>query len=176
MTITTAEWFPVVALVIGFLLSSTQEWFRDTRTLKRDRESREAERRERLRERRADFQRETLLALQDAAQDLVRATGAIAHHDTMEHRKTGEWGKQLVGEELNQKCFMAMRQTLILNVRVRDERVRTLVETLRGSSSGAVRSRSKDDCDSALQAMTPVFDEFNKRIGTLLRSIDDQEQ
>ena len=66
-------------------------------TVEREREARNATRRDQLFERRATFQRETLLALQEAASDLGRATGRISHLDTMAVRTTGK--TQLLPED-----------------------------------------------------------------------------
>lgn len=59
-----------------------------------------AARRESL-EKHRNFQRETLLELQDAVHDEMRAATKAYLHDGREFRKTGEWGRSLLGEELN---------------------------------------------------------------------------
>ena len=82
MTDTTASatgWFPVftlllgatIALISGVITSLLQHRL----TSQRERETRRELRRDQLAERRADFQRETLIQLQEATTDLSRAVG-----------------------------------------------------------------------------------------------------
>jgi len=62
----TNGWFPVFTLVLGYATKSVSDWIEHRLTLERDRGIRDAERRVQLAERRASFQRETLLNLQEA--------------------------------------------------------------------------------------------------------------
>jgi len=122
-----AVWFPIVTLLLGYILSSISESVRHRRTLEREREAREAERRDKAFERRVTFQRATLLELQDAIMDLMRTSGAMHHQDIMALKRTGQWQKQFYGDELSEAHRLAMARTTVLTVRVRDIRVRELV-------------------------------------------------
>ena len=62
----TASWFPVVTTLLGFITAGIFEWLRDNRTSERERRARDANRQAQLLDRRATFQRETLINLQDA--------------------------------------------------------------------------------------------------------------
>src|SRR5580700_4913536 len=128
----TASWFPVVTLLLGFALNAFTESIRRRHELKRDRESRLEARRDHVLEQRRNFQRDTLLALQEAIADLARATGAAHHQNEMNYRKTGEWQNQLLSDDLDQANLLAMRRTGILEVRVRDAQLRQLVKEFRG--------------------------------------------
>jgi len=78
----------VVALlsaVVGYIGAMVTEYLRDSRARAREREARDASRRERLQVRRSDFQRETLLNLQEAVMHLARACGRMHHHDEDVH-------------------------------------------------------------------------------------------
>jgi len=122
-----AVWFPIVTLLLGYILSSISESVRHRRTLEREREAREAERRDKAFERRVTFQRATLLEFQDAIMDLMRTSGAMHHQDIMALKRTGQWQKQFYGDELSEAHRLAMARTTVLTVRVRDIRVRELV-------------------------------------------------
>src|SRR5712692_6961303 len=118
-----AVWFPIVTLLLGYILSSISESVRHRRAVEREREAREAERRDKAFERRVTFQRATLLELQDAIMGLMRTSGAMHHKDIMALNQTGQWQKELFGDELSEANRLAMARTTVLTVRVRDARV-----------------------------------------------------
>ncbi len=128
---TTVVWFPVVTLILGFAISSISDWVKNRRESERERDARREARREQLSDQRRNFQRETLLVLQEAIQDLARATGAAHHQDEMAFGTTGRWQRQPLGEELNQQVHVANRRVLLLAVRVRDESLRDVVNRFR---------------------------------------------
>src|SRR5205823_1421925 len=108
----------------GFAFSLWAEDLRDRRQQRRDREARaeqqraEREQRQEAREqRRRDFQRATLLELQEAMMDLARSYGQLHSHDVLTSRKAGEWTRSLSGEEADLKALAAVRATVTLMVR-----------------------------------------------------------
>jgi type II secretory pathway pseudopilin PulG len=74
---------PVVTLIIGAALTMLAENLRDSRQVRRERMAREEMAAETRREAHAAFQRDTLIALQDALARYVRATGAVNYEDEM---------------------------------------------------------------------------------------------
>jgi hypothetical protein len=170
----TGALLPVVTLVIGYLLKSSSDWVQHRRTLNRDRETRQADRSAQLAERRTDFQRQTLLDLQEAVMDVARTTGAMHHHDQMGYRNTGQWQRALYPADLDAAAAAAMRHTSILMVRVRDVFVRELVRRFREHSARVTTRASKEVSESELAEMATVFEELQHRIGELLRQIDDE--
>src|ERR1700745_2000812 len=118
--ITTSSWFPVLTLLIGFATKSLMDWLQHRHTAKREREAREAVRRDQLFERRTSFQRETLLALQEASMQLARSVGAIHHQDEMAYRSSGKWSKQLLSDELDEGNRLAQARTGMVGARGRD--------------------------------------------------------
>ncbi len=166
-------WFPVVTLILGYCLKVVFDWVQHKRTVEREREAREAERRRQLAGRRTEFQRQTLLDLQETLMELARATGAVYHQDTMVYLSTGQWRKQLLGEPLNEKHNLAVRRTTMLSVRVLDDSVRTLVEKCKTQAIQIVISTSKEQSDAAFAEMVSSFEQGNQRKGELLRKIDD---
>ena len=185
-TSTAAGWFPVLTAFLGFVASSTSEWFRDRRasereraaaeaTSARERGAREAARRAQLLERRASFQRETLLNLQDAVVKLSRAAGRMHHLDVIENRKTGEWGRHLLPEDLNDDAHDANVMLMVLTARVRDDRIRETVETFRTHAGRVGISRTEQAAREALDRMAEVLEPLHERIGEVLRKLDDDE-
>jgi hypothetical protein len=175
----TVGWFPVVTpvvtLLLGYAPKSISELVGHQRALEREREAREVARRDKLNEHRTDFQRQTLLDLQEALLNLTRTAGATHHEDIMAHRRTGEWQKQRIGEELNENVCLAMVRTAILGVRVHDDLVREMVQQCRDYASTVSISPSPNDSEVAMAAMGSTLEELNQRVGELLRKIDDDE-
>src|SRR5687768_4612193 len=68
------EWFPVFTLLLGYGTKAFSDWFQHRRAREREREARDAARRDQLFERRTSFQRQTLLDLQEAIMRLTRTT------------------------------------------------------------------------------------------------------
>ncbi len=170
-----AVWFPIVTLILGYVLKSFSESVQHRRALEREREAREAERRDKAFERRVTFQRATLLELQEAIMDLMRTSGAMHHKDLMVLKQTGQWQKQLYGDELSEANRLAMARTTMLTVRVRDTKVRELVARLKDYSWKAFKSGTPDDSDAAALSMANVFENLNERIGELLREMDERD-
>jgi hypothetical protein len=172
--ITSTSWFPVLTLLIGYGTKSLTDWIQDRRTIKRERDARDATNRRELFERRTTFQRETLLALQEATMQLGRATGAINHLDAMSFRNTGK--RQLLPDDLNEGYRLARARTSMLTSRVRDVFVRNLVAQLRQFSVDSTMSATQDESNRAMKSMAQVHDELNQRIGELLRTLDDDTE
>jgi predicted component of type VI protein secretion system len=161
-----------VTLVGGYAGALLTEAVRDKRAAEREERARASQREHVVADRRADFQRETLLALQDAISRLVRCAGETAHHDLMASRQRGQWTKAPVGEDLNQRFFTAMVDTNTYVVRVLDEQVRELVTELRDRiTTVAVAASSQSEANHALNEVTDLFVAVNGRIGELLRTL-----
>jgi hypothetical protein len=165
-----------LTLLLGFVTKSATDWLQDRRNTRREREAREAARRDQLFERRTTFQRETLLDLQEAAAQLARSTGAIHHVDNTAYRSIGKWREQLLSDELDEGNRLAQVRTVMLGARVRDDIVRELIDKLKTCSTEAIHSPTKEESDRALIGMTAIYDRLNKRIGEVLRKLDDVEQ
>ncbi len=115
--------FPVIALLLGYGAKYLQDWSQDSRTSKRERETRRALRQDAIAERRTQFQRQTLLELQPALTDLGRYTYLMYHHDVNGHRATGVWHFQPYPDDLDEKCRAATALISMLSVRVNDTKV-----------------------------------------------------
>jgi hypothetical protein len=159
------------------------DWLKNLRESEREREARREARREALSDQRRNFQRQTLLELQEAVQDLTRATGAMHHHDDMAFRRTGEWQRELLAEPLNEQLLLANRRVMLLAVRVRDDSLRATVQRFRGHCSDTLIVGRGSDSDSqlratsqaAMQSALPLVEQIHDRIGEILRTLDDEE-
>ena len=155
-------WFPVLALILGYVLKVASDWIQDRRTFRRERSAR-----------RVSFQRQTLLDLQEAIMKLLRATGAIHHQDVMNCRSGGQWQKTLVSEEWSDKFALANAQTTMLSVRVLDERVRELVSRVKSSASSAGMSRNETESNEHMALLQASFEVLNERVGEVMRTLDE---
>jgi hypothetical protein len=166
------DWFSFLTLFIGYGAKSFEDWVRNRREMAKDRETRQATRRDQRVANRNTFQRDTLLQLQDAVQKLARATGRANHLDEMAYRKTNEWRKEMLPEDLNEGYFVASTQTALLSSRVRDDGVRQLVENFRDVSTHAILAETPADAHRQLQGLMGISNELHGRIGMLIRTID----
>lgn len=168
------DWLKATLSVLaGGGLTILSAWLADGRLNTRDRERRREERRERLVARRNDFQRETLLELQSASQQLLRSSGAALHNDTMAYRATGVWQRQLLAEELSDDILRLTTQTMLLSSRIRDEEIRTLADRLRSHVAQSGVSRSEAEAELEVSAAAAAQQALIQRAGLLLRDLDD---
>jgi hypothetical protein len=164
---------PVVTLVIGYAIKSFTDYFENRRAVAREREARDVTRKDRLFERRSNFQRETLLALQDAVTQLGRDTGAINHQNIMSLRTTGKLG--LITEEFNEGYRIRQATTSKLVSRVHDNSVRVLTDQFRDASVETIAATTEQEGNRAMNVAYAAFEQLNQRIGIVLRSLDDAE-
>lgn len=175
MKIEPAVWFPVVTLLIGFGTKWIADFAQHRWNARREREARLEQRRDLLRQRAADFQRETLLALQDSSAKLVRATGKSHHQDVLAARAGGAWGRQQLVDNVSDEFFQAQVATSTLRVRVRDDQVRNLALAVSDHCIAATMSTDQRAAERTLLVMSDASIALNERIGELLRNLDDEE-
>ena len=148
--------------IIGYALRIAEGWLQERRAAGRDREAR-----------RREFQRDTLIELQDVMADVVRAVGAAHHEDSTAFKKTGKWGETLLSKEVDDLDFQSRRRMGILRERVLDDELRQAVDEL---SAAAVATtvpipRSEDDAVDKLLALAEVQERANRRLGVILRAL-----
>lgn len=174
-TKTADYWLPLVTAFIGFGSSQVLEWLKDRRAYQREKEARDSTRRDAQLDRRNDFQRQTLLDLQEAALKLMQNAGAHHHFDLVSIGKHGKRHQEPYPEDINLGGQFANARTALLGVRVRDEEVRSLLKQLKDESTFAFLDHDKDMRESYMQAAGSTFVELNNRIGEILRKLDDIE-
>jgi hypothetical protein len=165
--------FPVITLVLGYGMKYVTDAIQHRRTLERD----GIARKDHLAQRRADFQRETLPKLQEAVMELMAATAAAFFEYLGAYHRTGHWGKHALTDDVAQKYMLAARQSLMYSFRVRDEKVRDSIHEFTLLASD-VRNADEDEnnatkISTSMLRLIGLFDELQKRIGELLRNLDD---
>jgi len=117
------------------------------------------------------FQRDTLIELQDAMHDEVRAVSLVYQADEAAFRNSGEWGSQLLGEELNTRVHLAGRRTNLLAERVADDELRDHVKTLRGLMTSVLMARERATAEMAFRRSMDEGTAVMEHIGKVLRSL-----
>lgn len=168
-------WFPVVTLIVGGALKWVGDLVAHHRTFAREREARQEQRRDAARIRQIDFQRGTLLELQDFCQQLARHTGRIHFEDSMAYRETGRWGASSVSTEANEGTGACQAGISKLRGRVRNDVIRQLVHNFSSACAAVVTADAKSRSDAVFDQMGKLLDELNQAIGSVLRTLDDDE-
>ncbi len=172
---TSTSLFPVLSAFGGYLIGAGTEYLRDRRIRAREREARAEARRLQLFQRRSNFQRETLLNLQDAIFALARASSRVHHLDEKEFRESGVWHRNRLPEDLDEEGREAVVKTTTYMVRVRDDGIRELTRTFRDNAARLGICRSIEESRQAAEAMAAAVSPLHERIGLVLRKLDDDE-
>ncbi len=130
--------------------------------------------RDQAKDRRINFQRETLLDLQDAVMQLSRAAGSVYHHHFAAHARTAEWHKEPLPDDLNESFRLSQVRTSVLAARVRDESVRQLVQVAKSEATAIAITDRGTESIRAFAGASATCDRLNDRIGELLREMDDE--
>ncbi|PYV75386.1 MAG: hypothetical protein DMG96_17365 [Acidobacteria bacterium] len=172
-------WLPVFTLLLGagitLVATVITSLLQHRLTSQRERETRRELRRDQLAERRADFQRETLIQLQEATTDLSRAVGWASGQDETAFEQTGQWGKREHHTDVDVQANVAMGRTLMFMVRLRDRPLRDLVEEFRIQVIQVLGSTDKQHSHRSFANMQDEYEKVQRRLGELLRTLDDEE-
>lgn len=176
MTLSTAVWFPVLTLLLGYAAKSLTDWLQDRRHAERERIARLEARHDQIFLRRADFQRETLLELQTAMADLMRKTALVNFEYTKAFTSTGgDWGRHPIPNDLAESLRGTRASVHLLGVRVLDRAVIEMVEQMKTISVECTIASSERVSTESLMKLGDLYDRINTRIGEVLRELDEIE-
>jgi hypothetical protein len=154
-------WLPLATLIIGLVGGGGLEWLRDERAYRREREARLDLSLQQRRQLHREFQRETVLELQEVLHKFTRAVGAA---------NVSRWGSHPPDPAVESAVLEGSLATQKLGARVADDQIREWLEQYRALWLKVVTSSSSVDAGHALDAMTALLLVMNERIGQLLRS------
>ncbi|WP_157668866.1 hypothetical protein [Bordetella genomosp. 6] len=117
------------------------------------------------------FQLDTLIELQDAVHDEVRAAVLVYLADEAAFRETGTWGRNLLGEELNNKVLLASRRSLLLAQRVADDGLRDRLKALRALLTEMQMARDIGAAERAHFVAMEMGTSVMEQIGSIVRSL-----
>lgn len=152
--------------VVGALASIGTTWL-STRTSYRIEHEKQADD---SAERAKEFQRETLLALQEAIHDALRLSARAHIEDSKSFRKTGEWTRGFLSEDVNEGFRLSRRKVAILIERVIDDSLRSDVKSLMSVSAEGVLARTEQEAEMNQQALATMMTPILEKIGYVLRS------
>jgi len=121
-------------------------------------------------ERAKEFQRTTLLDLQDALYDAVRMCGRAYYEDFVAYKSGTAWGKGRLTEELSAGLLASNRRVSILIERIEHAELRSEVKSLTAQMSALTMQTEKEDADCMKIEMAQKFDVLVEKIGSVLRS------
>jgi hypothetical protein len=162
----------VVGGTLALVAGAGAEWLRDVRTSARD----ERNRREARQEQRDDFQRQTLIDLQDALQKYVRGIISAVHFDERERRKRQEQGQvsdQLgpVPDELDDQIHQAQVLTRKLATRVDDDQIRSWITEIIKLGTAAVLPGSTDSPPTLSREIGDLMQTAQEKMGSEIRKL-----
>lgn len=121
-------------------------------------------------EKHREFQRSTLVELQDAIHDLLRIVTRGLLEDQAAFRKTGTWGENLLSDEVNDGQRLARRRVVILMERVADDALRADVKRLNEALTHASFNSTEADSELLIHAASNQALQVMEHIGTVLRA------
>ncbi|QSQ24229.1 hypothetical protein JY651_04495 [Pyxidicoccus parkwayensis] len=151
------ELIPLITFMLGAVLTLVTEATQYQRQVKREREARAAERADQQARATAEFQVQTMLALQESLSKVIS------------HMQQRVFSGQLSEAEFKELTEAQVR-TLVLKVRVQDDALRQRVERLTAVLIELAETREPARVSSLWSEAFTGFHEANERIGVLLRA------
>jgi hypothetical protein len=129
---------------------------------------REVDSLERLERARA-FQRDNLLQVQDVLLDAMRLMGRAHMEELLEFRRSGNWGKGYLSDEVNEKILLANRRMFALVERIADDSLRLELKTIHTKLNGTLSATSDVEADTLLNEAAAAAYSVMEHLGEVLR-------
>ena len=161
----------LLGALVGGLVTGGVTLMRERLLAKREREARERARERELEDRRHAFQRESLLALQEALREL-----ANARNDDYEQRRggthtTGSWKRLQENELFSKELRVARARCWEFHARIFDEEARTLVAEIINRSRDVPKASSVEEAAGIIDEINRLYHRFQARFNALLRTL-----
>jgi hypothetical protein len=137
----------------------------------REREARQVERELARKDARDVFQRQTVLALQDAVADLLRMVVHLHDEAVNAEEKTGHWSAPSRFDELPadfEEHFVCVQG---LRARVFDDGLRRLVAELNTAALGALHAGDREHAADLMVGLTETDEQLQERLHVLLNEL-----
>ena len=119
---------------------------------------------------RDNFQRETLLRLQDAINAVARSSVQIHHHEVTAKGSSGVWRGGLLPPDIDAAAQQASLLLSTLRSRVADHDLRSMADQLLATSSVVGLTKVEAEADAALLDATKIARAMLDRSGELIRT------
>ena len=157
----------LLGTIVGALASIGTTWISGRHAFSLQRQAASEEQTERHRA----FQRETLIQLQEALHDSLRMMTRAHIEDTTSFKKSGDWGRSCLSEEVNEGARVATRRVSILIQRVANDALRSDLKRVTDVMGHVLMAKSQSEADAALARAYQTGDSVMEHIGTILRSL-----
>jgi hypothetical protein len=137
----------------------------------RQREAHLAEREQARKDARDAFQRDTILALQDAVADLVRMVIDLHGEAVNIEEKTGHWPPPTRIGELPASFDEQFATVQGLRARVFDDALRRLVAELASSALGALHAADREGAARLMAGLSETNEQLQERVHALLKEL-----
>lgn len=157
----------LVGAFVGTAGTLAATWMQQKHASKREREASE---REQALQRRT-FQRDVLLELQETLASLLRAYGQADHHDETEWRKSGEWGRSLLPDDVSESMRAIGVRAVLLAERVDSEDVRQSVRDLNDLLASKSLTHDRDEAQTMMLQAAADVTALQRTIGETFRAL-----
>jgi hypothetical protein len=137
----------------------------------REREARQAEREQARNDAREAFQRDTILALQDAVADLLRMVFDLHNEAVNAEEKTGQWsapsrlGELSAGFDEQFVCVQGLRARLF------DDALRHLVAEVARSALGALHADERQRAVRLMAGLSETNEQLQERVHAVVKEL-----
>lgn len=156
----------IVGAIIGASASILTTIINGRKSVQLQKERDNFERLERSRE----FQRNTLLELQDSLLQNLRLIARAHLEDLASYRQNDGVRNNLLSAELNQDIMLSNRKNAILTERISDDELRNNLKKLRQDMNDVLLAKSENESLNKLQIVSSNFEKFMEELGVVLRN------
>ncbi|MEJ5148951.1 hypothetical protein [Comamonas sp. MYb396] len=121
-------------------------------------------------ERAKEFQRVTLLDLQESLHDLARMVSKAHEEQDLAFKSSGEWKSDVLSAEVKELKRMAFRKVTILVERVENAQLRSDVKDFKSYVSPQMSIQNQAEAQKLQHEMMEIFRPLIEKTGTVLRS------
>lgn len=129
----------------------------------------QAARREARQDQRDEFQRQTLLEVQEAIAQFVTGVGSIHRRDRAAHEATGTWSRTRFTGDSNEEFLGILVRLQLLNERARDDELRRLLTGFQNRGVLVTTAASEQEATQRSDDWIERLGEVQDRLGTVLR-------
>ncbi len=155
----------VIGALVGAIASIAITWIANRHAVTLQRQAVVDERKERHR----DFQRKTLIELQDTLHEYHHVITKAYFEDLKSYVKGEIWGRSLLSNEVNDGCLSTGRRTVILMERLSNDELRSHVKELHLLLGETTRVSNKSEAEAKLGEATRKATKVHEELGEELR-------
>ena len=173
---TNVPWLaPTLTAFGGFVFGVLAEWLRDARAYSRERETKATARNEARIDRRRDFQRQSLLDLQDAICEMVAGVRQVYVEEVAQMLGGREWSKVAASAETSTKAMNSRDRVIKLRARIRDDQTHKLTGDALVAIARLLAAPSDEVAKTNLGEVEGCLRIACERIGAVLKILDEAE-